>query len=226
METAVPDHLVPRKRPRQARALATLDAIFEATLQVLVAEGPQRLTTTRVAHRAGVSVGTMYQYFPHKQALIHALNERYLETLAVEIERTCLNQQGTSVETMVEALIDTYWRLKMERPEVTRALYRSVVEIDNTALIEAFASRVDTATTAMLASARDATFEDIEAVNLTLVTVIFGTVRNAFERGLCPPAADALQRQLSAMCRAYVRSAADASAATSRHRWQSGPEQV
>lgn len=53
----------------------TLDAIFEATIQFLVADGVHRLTTTRVAERAGVSVGTMYQYFPHKESLVYALNE-------------------------------------------------------------------------------------------------------------------------------------------------------
>ena len=82
MLTSPPPHLSPRKRPRQARAAVTLDAIFEATIQVLIADGPRRLTTTRVAERAGVSVGTMYQYFPHKQALFYALNERYLDIVA------------------------------------------------------------------------------------------------------------------------------------------------
>lgn len=130
MASAAPDHLSPRKRPRQARALATVDAIFEATIQLLIAQGSRRLTTTRVAQRAGVSVGTMYQYFPHKQALIYALNERYLDMLAEELERTCSAQQGAQLDRMIEVLIDTYWRLKTERPEVTRALYRSVVEID------------------------------------------------------------------------------------------------
>lgn len=208
MAGAAPHHLSPRKTPRQARALVTLDAIFEATLQVLIAEGPQRLTTTRVAQRAGVSVGTMYQYFPQKQALIYALNERYLDRLAEEIETTCGAQKGAPLDQMIEALIGTYWRLKTERPDVTKALYRSVVEIDNSALIDGFGSRVDRATTAMLASATDASFADLKSVNLTLVTVIFGTVRNAFERGLSPAAAEGLQRQLLAMCRAYLKGAA------------------
>ncbi len=208
MASAAPDHLSPRKRPRQARALATVDAIFEATIQLLIAQGSRRLTTTRVAQRAGVSVGTMYQYFPHKQALIYALNERYLDMLAEELERTCSAQQGAQLDRMIEVLIDTYWRLKTERPEVTRALYRSVVEIDNTALIEAFASRVDAATMAMLDSASDARFADLENANLALTTVIFGTVRSAFERNLSETAADALRRQLIAMCRAYAKAAA------------------
>lgn len=208
MASAAPDHLSPRKAPRQARALATVDAIFEATIQLLVAQGSRRLTTTRVAQRAGVSVGTMYQYFPHKQALIYALNERYLDRLAEELERTCSAQQSAPLDQMIEALINTYWRLKTKRPEVTRALYRSVVEIDNTALVEAFASRVDAATMAMLASASDARFPDLENANLALTTVIFGTVRNAFERNLSGTAADALHRQLIAMCRAYAKTAA------------------
>lgn len=199
-----PAHLNPRKVPRQARATATLDAIFEATIQVLVSDGPHRLTTTRVAQRAGVSVGTMYQYFPHKQALFYALNERYLDVLAAKVEAACLVQHGAAVRQMVEALVTTYWQAKTERPEVTRALYRSVVEIDNEALITAFASRVDAATTAMLATASDATFTDLSTVNLTLLATVFGTVRNVFERNLSFDEEQAVQGQLTMMCNAYL----------------------
>ena len=204
MAAAAPASLTPRKRPRQARSTATLDAIFEATIQVLLADGMRALTTTRVAERAGVSVGTMYQYFPHKRSLIYALNERYLEVLADKVETTCRAQAGRPVAEMLAALIETYWRAKTERAEVTRALYRSVVEMDNEALVEAFARRVDAATTTMLESAPDVTFGDLPMVNLTLVTVIFGTIRNAFERNLSQQAIDALQVELLAMCRAYV----------------------
>lgn len=200
--------LSPRKTPRQARAAFTLDAIFEATIQLLVADGMHRLTTTKVAERAGVSVGTLYQYFPHKDALVYAVNERYLEKLATRIEGTCRAQHGRPIGEMVEALIDTYWRAKTERADVTRALYRSVAELDNQALIDAFASRADAATSAMLASAADATFTDLKSVNLTLVTVIFGAVRNAFERNLRPAETRKLRRRLVTMCRAYLESAA------------------
>ena len=204
MRATLPATLTPRKKPRQARSAATLDAIFEATIQVLLADGMRALTTTRVAERAGVSVGTMYQYFPHKQSLIYALNERYLEVLAEKVEESCRAQAGRPVGEMLEALIETYWRAKTERADVTRALYKSVVEMDNEALVDAFARRVDSATTAMLNSAPDASFVDLHAVNLTLVTVIFGTIRNAFERNLTQQAIDALQVELLAMCRAYV----------------------
>ena len=65
--------LDPRKTPVQARSAVTVDAILSATIQVLLAEGQERLTTTRVAYRAGVSVGTLYQYFPNKQDLLRAV---------------------------------------------------------------------------------------------------------------------------------------------------------
>ncbi len=181
--------------------------MFEATIQVLVTDGPHRLTTTRVARRAGVSVGTIYQYFPHKQALFHALNERYLEALAVKVEAACLAQQGTTIGRMVQALVSTYWNAKTELPDVTRALYRSVVEIDNEALIAAFASRVDAATAKMLASASDASFADLATVNLTLLSTVFGTVRNVFERNLPTDSVRALQGQLIIMCNAYLAAA-------------------
>ena len=204
MASARPTHLNPRKTPRQARATATLDAMFEATIQVLVSDGPHRLTTTRVAERAGVSVGTMYQYFPHKQALFYALNERYLDVLADKVEAACVAMHGAAIGQMVETLVTTYWRAKTERPEVTRALYRSVVEIDNEALIAAFASRVDAATAAMLGTASDATFADLPTVNLTLLATVFGTARNVFERNLPPSEGRAVQDQLMTMCSAYL----------------------
>lgn len=196
--------LEPRKVPRQARSTATVDAVFEATIQVLVAEGPRRLTTTKVAKRAGVSVGTMYQYFPHKRALFYALNERYLEALAVKVEAACRGQHNAPIISMVEALVTTYWDVKMERPEVRRALYQSVAELDNEPLVDAFGRRVGAATAAMLASASDADFEDLATINLTLSNTIFGTVRAVCEHNLQASTGNAVLAQVIVMCVSYL----------------------
>ncbi len=204
MEVLPPRHLKARKQPRQARSASTIDAIFEATIQVLISEGTHRLTTTRVAKRAGVSVGTMYQYFPHKQSLFYALNERYLDRLAERMERTCRTQHGRPTGEMVEALINAYWDAKTERSDVTRALYSSAVELDNEALIDAFAKRMDVASKAMLLSAPNARYNDISLANLTLLSVIFGTVRNVFERNLPPADQEAIREELTRMCLAYL----------------------
>jgi len=205
MPAATPPTLTPRKQPRQARSMATVHTIFDATIQVLVRDGPRRLTTTRVAERAGVSVGSMYQYFPNKQALFYALNARYLVALAERIEAACAAQHGAPVAQMVEALVETYWMAKSERPDVTRALYRSVAELDNEPLIATFAQRADAATAAMLASASDVSFDDVPAVVLTLLSTVFGTVRSVFERDLAPEDGQAVCGQLVVMCVGYLK---------------------
>ena len=67
----------PRKTPQQTRSVITVQAINDATIQVLLKAGQERLTTVRVAERAGVSVGTLYQYFPNKQSLLFAVREQH-----------------------------------------------------------------------------------------------------------------------------------------------------
>lgn len=204
MDVAAPRHLSARKTPRQARSAVTIEAIFEATIQVLLAEGVHRLTTTRVAERAGVSVGTMYQYYPHKQALLYALNERYLDRLADRVEEVCLRHHGKTTNTMVVALVTAYWEAKTERSDVTRVLYSSAVELDNEALINAFAERMDRATAAMFATAPDASYIQLDLVNATLLSVIFGTVRNVFERNMPLIVQADIRNQLVAMCLSYL----------------------
>ncbi len=209
--------LNPRKAPRQARSAATLEAILEGTIQVLVATGPRKLTTTHVADRAGVSVGTMYQYFPNKQALLYAVTERYLGIVAASVEQVCREQHGAPVGQMAEALVEAYWQAKVVRCHVTRALYLVAAEVNTTPLIEAFSSRIEAATAAMFASAPDARFTDLEIVNLTLLTSLFGTVRTLFERNLPKPWACGVKEQLIFMCRSYLDAARMPSCARSAH---------
>ncbi|MFT5685139.1 MAG: AcrR family transcriptional regulator [Myxococcota bacterium] len=68
-----------RRRPAQARSKVTVEAILEATAQILLTEGADRLSTNRIAVRAGVSIGSLYQYFSSKEAIVSALAQRHLE---------------------------------------------------------------------------------------------------------------------------------------------------
>lgn len=72
----MPTTLAPRKSPRQARAMATQDAIVEAAAHIIAKGGLAAFNTNAVAERAGVSIGSLYQYFPNKDALMVALIER------------------------------------------------------------------------------------------------------------------------------------------------------
>ena len=88
----------PRKTPVQARSTASVDAILKATVQVLLRVGKEKLTTTRVAARAGVSVGTLYQYFPNKSALLRTALRLHVEEIIADVDKVCIVQRGQPVE--------------------------------------------------------------------------------------------------------------------------------
>src|SRR5437867_12238795 len=106
--------LEPRKTPVQTRSAVTVDSISEATIQVLLSGGPDQLTTTRVAERAGVSVGTLYQYFPNKHALLFSVLQQHLDKVADAVERACRQSHGERVSTMVESVVQAFVDAKME----------------------------------------------------------------------------------------------------------------
>ncbi len=207
MKTSPPESLKPRKTPRQARSAVTVDAISEATIQVLLVEGARRLTTTRVAERAGVSVGTMYQYFPHKQALLYAVLQQHLGTVAEAVEAACRQLKGQPVASMVDGLVGAFIDAKTMRADISRALYLVAAELDTAELLGDIARRLHVATARLLATAPDAVFKDLQDVTFTLLAAMAGTTRAVFERGATRQMLRALRLQLTLMCRAYLDAA-------------------
>jgi AcrR family transcriptional regulator len=205
MKPTIPPGLNPRKTPRQARSALTVEAVFEATIQVLLTEGMARLTTTRVAERAGVSVGTMYQYFPHKQALLFAVLQKHLSALADTLESTAIRHQGETIDAMTAGLVTAYVNAKTANVEASLALYRVASELDTAAFLAGISKRNEVATIAMLASASDGAFEDLPGVAFTLLTAMAGVTRATFERGATGPMLRTLRVQLLLMARSYLR---------------------
>ncbi|OPB00392.1 hypothetical protein BFW87_01470 [Pseudomonas fluorescens] len=199
--------LTPRKTPLQARATVTVEAILEATTQVLLVLGPIRLTTTAVAERAGVSIGTMYQYFPNKEALLYTVTERHLNAMAERLRFACAEQHGATVGNMAEALVVAYWQAKTAQCYLTRAVYLVAEDVKTGALIEHFYQHVESMTTAMFSTAVDADYADLTAVNFTLLTSLFGSVRALFDRSITGTWAAGVQQQLICMSRAYMEAA-------------------
>ncbi|WP_224703613.1 TetR/AcrR family transcriptional regulator [Devosia aquimaris] len=207
MNRPAPSLLRPRKAPKQARSTATLEAIHTATIQVLLAEGVGRLTTARVAERAGVSIGTMYQYYPHKQALLFAMVERQLETVIGFMLTAAEQLRGQDVGTVAEGLALAWIDAKTPESEAFRALYGVVAEFDLAEGMGQALAQMTEVFSGLLAAAPDAHFADCEAVAFMLAVIIGGTVRMLLDTAASPDNLARLRQELPRACRAYVASA-------------------
>ena len=122
-----------RKRPQQARSEGLVAAILEAAVQVLTTEGAQRFTTARVAERAGVAVGSLYQYFPNKAAILFRLQSDEWQRTGRQMHAILADTTRTPADRLRD-LATTFLRSECEEAAIRRALddaaplYRDVPE--------------------------------------------------------------------------------------------------
>src|ERR1035441_9835933 len=186
MDTQPQIALEPRKTPVQARSTVTVEAIYEATFQVLLAVGPDRLTTTRVAERAGVSVGTLYQYFPNKQSLLLSVLEKHQDRVVGAVELACGRNHGQQVSTMIESVVESFVDAKMERSDISMALYATAFGVQERALANKAGKRARAAMVSMLATAPNTKFADLPFTTLMLISAMGGATRAVLEAGSSP----------------------------------------
>lgn len=196
--------LASRRSPSQSRSVVTVSAIFEASVQVLLKEGMHRLTTTRVAERAGVSVGTLYQYYPNKLALLNAVLERHLDGVAQAVEEAARKVHGKPLPTMVEAVVHAFVRAKVEREDEARALYAVAAELGGSALVLQASQRVGGALAQMLATATGAHFNDLEVVSYMFATAMIGPTKGVLEEQAPRKLTRMLRSQLISLCLGYL----------------------
>ncbi len=119
--------LEPRKEPRQARAKAMVDTILDATARVLVERGYAKTNTNVVAEVAGISVGSLYQYYPNKNALIIALRERHVAHMLEQYIAVTANMAPDgSLAGDLQSLIDALVSAHLLEPELNRILEEEV----------------------------------------------------------------------------------------------------
>lgn len=121
-----------QRTPKQQRAQFTVAAILEAATHVFSEKGLQKATTNEIAERAGVSIGSLYQYFPNKQSLIAALTQQHLTEMTEEITKGMEGSLELDLEQSVEQLV----RLMIDAHSVNPDLHRVLIEDSKELLAE------------------------------------------------------------------------------------------
>jgi AcrR family transcriptional regulator len=194
----------PRKMPVQARSSVTVDAILQATLQVLIGLGKERLTTTQVAHRAGVSVGTLYQYFPNKSALLKACLKRHMEGISEAILGVCREREGAGLLAMGNALVSAYLDAKMRDVKRSVALYAVSEGLEGMAMMKVESKRLQMAVAELVATAQEGITKDPEVVASVVLGAIAGVTRRVLEAKSPERAAGPLREELLVLVEAYL----------------------
>lgn len=173
-----PKALRPRKDPSQARAAETVASIIEAAAQILETEGLQGFNTNAIAQRAGVSIGSVYQYFPGKDALTVALIKRETARFHDDAAMALGKRSGKAA---LEYLIGAAVRQQLQRPMLARLL-----DLEETRpALRGETVKSDAMTTLLLTIVKRArpTLEHPEMATADVMAIIKGMVDAAGERG-------------------------------------------
>ena len=197
----------PKKTPLQARSTFTVESISEATIQVLLSHGADRLTTTRVAQRAGVSVGTLYQYYSNKQSLLFAVLENHLTHVMATVEAACESACHKPLAEMIREMVEAFVDAKMDRADISVALYQVAADVGGPALIKRINQRSRKTVEAMLETASDIRSPPDKFAIDIMLSAMAGAMRSLLEAGPSPATVRKARDQLVLLCQSYMTAA-------------------
>ena len=189
MARAVPTN--PRKSASQQRSRATVQALLDATARVLTKEGYDRASTNRIAATAGVSVGSLYQYFPNKEALVAALvarhNREMLDLLREALKEVASLDLATATAKLVRAAVDAH----RVDPALHRVFDEQVPRMGQLAKIEALQGETFQLVRSYLEERRDEiSVRDLDSTASILVTTVEALTHQFVIHGSAAPARD------------------------------------
>lgn len=195
-----------RRQPQQARSSDLVAAILEAALQVLAKEGVHRFTTTRVAERAGVSVGSVYQYFPNKASILFRLqSDEWRQT--TELLCGILEDVQTPPLDRLRRLVHAFVRSECEEAGMRTALHDAAPFYRDAPEAQAARAAGERAMQAFLREALPGLSKAKRALAGDLVTTTFGAVGKQFsETPRTEAQIKAYSEALADMLCAYLRS--------------------
>src|SRR4030095_8229662 len=170
----------PRKVASQERARATVEALVEATARILVREGFDKASTNRIAEVAGVSVGSLYQYFPSKEALVAAVIERHQQEIMQTVRGELAEAMALPVQKAVRKLVAVSVKAHRIDPVLHRVLAEQIPRVGKLEKLETFNRENYTLFRTYLENHRDELcVDDLELASFVCVTSIEALTHNA-----------------------------------------------
>lgn len=161
----------PRKQAAQRRSRATVDALVEATARILVKEGFDKASTNHIAETAGVSIGSLYQYYPNKEALVVAVLERHHEALMRIVRATLADITSLPLHQGVRLLVAAAIEAHGVEPALHRVLSEQIPRLGRLAALDAYNREAHALTRRYLEGHRD----ELRIGDLEMATFVVAT---------------------------------------------------
>jgi AcrR family transcriptional regulator len=158
----------PRKRATQERSRATVDALVEATARILVKEGFDNASTNRIAEEAGVSVGSLYQYYPSKEALVAAVIDRHRQETMQVVRGALAKVASQPIEKAMRSLIAVAIEAHRIDPKLHRVLAEQLPRMGRLDNVEAFNREA----LALFRTFLESRSDELRAIDLELATFV------------------------------------------------------
>lgn len=168
-----------RRRPTQERASVTVEAILQAAAELFCGIGYDRASTNRIAERAGVSIGSLYQYFANKEAILAALLDEHQRAVheVVEEALVLLDDPGISLRQGLERMLTRLVDFHAADPELTRVLSEEVPHLAHGSADAEEIAHYTARAVAMLSRRPDVVVENLEISAMLLVTTVEALTR-------------------------------------------------
>jgi AcrR family transcriptional regulator len=208
----LPRRLRPRKTPGQTRSRALVEAVLEAGSRILSKSGYEALTMSAVAKRAGVSVGSLYQYFPNKESLVAALVEQRSQAeVAFISERLARFEGARDVESLLLYAVQAALEFRAGAPELQRALLDAIAFIGRHPLLLARGERMVAQLHALLAphyaelAQQNPALPQLEHVLFVLANAIHSLTHEGLVKRPTSFSDEALAREVTRLVTSYLR---------------------
>jgi AcrR family transcriptional regulator len=195
--------LTPRKIPKQARSEATVEAVLEAAAQVFERHGYAAGTTNRIADRAGVSIGSLYQYFPNKDAILIALVRRHLAESAAVLEPHLERlEHGASFDELLGDVVEAMVAMHALAPGLHRVLFE---ETQLPPALRAELNGLEDRLVELTADALPEGFRDPRLSGCVIINTIEGLTHRLILRLPKDASSEAIAQEITALVRAYIQ---------------------